>query len=86
MEKKNGVTPGRPQGRARGRCRAPQGQVEVARRARRGFAKGQHPAGLNYGDCFAYAPAKNRRLPLLHQGDDFPQTDVEGVLLAPVTI
>jgi uncharacterized protein with PIN domain len=81
MEKKNVVIPGRPAGGAR----APQGQVEVARRARRRFGKGQHLAGRSYGDCFAYAPAKSRRLPLLYQGDDFAQTDVEGVLLAPVT-
>ena len=36
--------------------------------------------GLNYDDCFAYALAKSRRLPLLFQGHDFVQTDIEGVL------
>ena len=48
-----------------------QDQVEIARLAWRRFGKGRHPAGLNYGDCFAYALAKTRRLPLLYQGDDF---------------
>src|SRR4051795_2352206 len=51
-----------------------QDQAEVARLAWRRFGKGRHPAGLNYGDCFAYALAKTRRLPLLFDGDDFSQT------------
>jgi len=41
------------------------------------FGKGRHPAALNFGDCFAYACAKQARLPLLYKGDDFPQTDIE---------
>jgi ribonuclease VapC len=57
-----------------------QDQAEIARIAWRRFGKGRHPAALNYGDCFAYALAKSRRLPLLFQGDDFSQTDIEGVL------
>ena len=56
-------------------------QAEIARLAWRRFGKGRHPAGLNYGDCFAYALAKSRRLPLLFQGDDFSQTDITGVPL-----
>ncbi len=56
-----------------------QDQVEIARLAWRRFGKGRHPAGLNYGDCFAYALANARRLPLLFQGDDFSQTDIAGV-------
>jgi ribonuclease VapC len=35
-----------------------------------------HPAGLNFGDCFAYACAQSRALPLLCKGDDFPLTDI----------
>jgi ribonuclease VapC len=35
-----------------------------------------HPAKLNMGDCFAYAMAKQRRVPLLYKGDDFAQTDL----------
>jgi ribonuclease VapC len=53
-----------------------QDQVEIARLAWRRFGKGRHPAGLNFGDCFAYALANVRRLPLLFRGDDFSQTDV----------
>ncbi|HKI15372.1 MAG TPA: type II toxin-antitoxin system VapC family toxin [Roseiarcus sp.] len=52
-------------------------QAEIARAAYRDFGKGSgHPAGLNYGDCFAYALARARREPLLFKGDDFSQTDV----------
>jgi ribonuclease VapC len=41
------------------------------------FGKGRHPAALNFGDCFAYACARDARVPLLYKGDDFPQTDIE---------
>ncbi len=58
-----------------------QDQAEIARLAWRRFGKDRHPAGLNYGDCFAYALAKSRRLPLLFQGEDFSQTDITGVPL-----
>lgn len=44
------------------------------------FGKNRHPAGLNLGDCFAYALAKSRDLPLLYKGDDFPRTDVTPAL------
>lgn len=40
------------------------------------WGKGVHPAGLNLGDCFAYALAKERACPLLFVGDDFSRTDV----------
>lgn len=40
------------------------------------YGKGRHPAGLNFGDCFAYACAKQRRIPLLFKGDDFVKTDI----------
>ena len=60
-----------------------QDQVEIARLAWRRFGKGRHPAGLNYGDCFAYALARTRGLPLLFQGDDFSRTDIDGVALLP---
>ena len=56
-------------------------QAEVARIAWRRFGKGRHPAALNFGDCFAYALAKSRGLPLLFQGDDFSRTDIEAVAL-----
>jgi ribonuclease VapC len=52
-------------------------QAEIARAAYRDFGKGSgHPAGLNFGDCFAYALARARREPLLFKGDDFSQTDI----------
>jgi ribonuclease VapC len=41
------------------------------------FGKGRHPAGLNFGDCFAYACARQLGMPLLYKGDDLPQTDIE---------
>jgi len=41
------------------------------------FGKGNHPARLNLGDCFAYAPAMSRGEPLLFKGGDFGLTDVE---------
>ena len=58
-----------------------QEQAELARSAWRRFGKGRHPAGLNYGDCFAYALARTRQLPLLFQGDDFSRTDIDIVPL-----
>ena len=44
------------------------------------WGRGLHPAGLNYGDCFAYALAKERACPLLYVGADFAKTDIAGVL------
>jgi ribonuclease VapC len=54
-------------------------QVELARSAWRRFGKGRHPAGLNFGDCFAYALAAASDEPLLFKGDDFASTDVASV-------
>jgi ribonuclease VapC len=51
-------------------------QAHEARRAFSRFGRGRHPAGLNYGDCFAYALARVRGEPLLFKGEDFSQTDV----------
>lgn len=51
-------------------------QARMARRAFSRFGKGRHPAGLNYGDCFAYALATVLGEPLLYKGNDFSQTDV----------
>ena len=44
------------------------------------FGKGVHRAGLNLGDCFAYALAKQIDAPLLFKGDDFALTDVKRAL------
>ena len=51
-------------------------QVEIARAAFRRFGKGRHSAGLNFGDCFAYALAMASGEALLFKGSDFAQTDV----------
>jgi ribonuclease VapC len=55
--------------------------VSVARAAYDTYGRGSHhPANLNMGDCFSYALAKTRRLPLLFKGDDFIHTDIEPAL------
>ena len=57
--------------------------LAVARRVAQIYArwgKGIDPAGLNFGDCFAYDVAKTRGCPLLYVGRDFARTDIAGVL------
>jgi ribonuclease VapC len=49
----------------------------VARDAFLRYGKGRHPAGLNFGDCIAYATARLEDMPLLFKGGDFRQTDIE---------
>ena len=51
-------------------------QGHAARRAFARYGKGRHAAGLNFGDCFAYALATERGEPLLFKGVDFDKTDV----------
>ena len=52
-------------------------EAEAALLAFSRYGKGRgHPAQLNMGDCFAYAVAKTRNLPLLYKGNDFSQTDI----------
>lgn len=58
-------------------------QAVLARQAYRDFGRGRHAAGLNFGDCFAYALAKFVGEPLLFQGDDFNHTDVTPARLLP---
>jgi ribonuclease VapC len=50
--------------------------VEIARQAWRRYGKGRHPAGLNFGDCFAYALARSSGEALLYVGEDFTCTDI----------
>lgn len=58
-------------------------QARTARDAYRDFGKGSgHPAGLNFGDCFAYALAKDTGEPLLFKGKDFVHTDLAPALPA----
>jgi ribonuclease VapC len=56
-------------------------QLAAAREAYIRYGRGgRHKAGLNMGDCFAYALAKTRNLPLLFKGEDFFHTDIEPAL------
>ena len=57
-------------------------QGQMARRAFSRFGKGRHPAGLNFGDCFAYALAVVTREPLLYKGADFYHTGVRSATAA----
>ncbi|WP_066663979.1 MULTISPECIES: type II toxin-antitoxin system VapC family toxin [unclassified Sphingomonas] len=54
-------------------------QAEIGAVAYRTYGKGNHPARLNFGDCFAYALAKSTGQPLLFKGDDFIHTDIAPV-------
>jgi ribonuclease VapC len=51
-------------------------QADIARKAFRRYGRGRHTANLNFGDCFAYALAKDKSAPLLFKGGDFGRTDV----------
>jgi ribonuclease VapC len=55
-------------------------QARIARDAYSRFGKGRHPAGLNFGDCFSYALAHTRGLPLLFKGEDFARTDLAAAI------
>ncbi len=54
----------------------PESQAHLARQAFARFGKGRHSAGLNFGDCMAYALAKESGEELLFKGADFGLTDV----------
>ena len=63
--------------RSEAKCvRGPSGQG-ASRLARAGVLEGNHPAALNFGDCFGYALAKETGEPLLFKGEDFAQNDIE---------
>ena len=56
-------------------------QAGIAREAYRTFGRGtRHPAELNFGDCFAYALAKELGEPLLFKGENFARTDVAAAI------
>ena len=56
-------------------------QARLARQAYTDFGRGSgHPAGLNFGDCLAYALALDLREPLLWKGNDFGHTGVQSAL------
>ena len=50
--------------------------AKLAREASRRYGKGRHPAQLNFGDCMAYALARETGEELLFKGTDFAQTDI----------
>lgn len=58
-------------------------QADLAIGAYRRFGKGRHSAALNFGDCFTYALAESRDLPVLYVGDDFAKTDLVSALSQP---
>jgi ribonuclease VapC len=59
-------------------------QAKIAREAYRDYGKGSgHPAGLNFGDCFSYALARDKREPMLWKGDDFGHTDLRSAMNLP---
>jgi ribonuclease VapC len=51
-------------------------QGRIARLAHRHYGKGRHKAALNFGDCLAYALARETGEPLLCTGNDFARTDL----------
>lgn len=56
-------------------------QADLAAEAYARYGKGRHPAALNFGDCFAYALARERRAALLFVGEDFARTDLAPALV-----
>jgi ribonuclease VapC len=55
--------------------------ARIARQAYRDYGKGSgHPANLNFGDCFSYALAREKRESILYKGDDFVHTDLRSSL------
>jgi ribonuclease VapC len=59
-------------------------QAKIARQAYRDFGRGSgHPANLNFGDCFSYALARDKREPMLWKGDDFGHTDLRSAVQQP---
>jgi ribonuclease VapC len=55
-------------------------QADLAIKAFRRFGRGRHPAGLNIGDCFAYALAKATGEKLLFKDSDFTRTDIASAI------
>ena len=59
-------------------------QAKIGRQAYRDYGRGSgHPANLNFGDCFTYALARDKREPLLYKGDDFVHTDLRSAVQQP---
>lgn len=60
-------------------------EFEKAIAASANCRKGNHPAALNFGDCFAYALAETTGEPLLFKGGDFARTDITSALSPEAT-
>lgn len=59
-------------------------QARIARQAYRDYGKGSgHPASLNFGDCFTYALAREKREPVLFKGGDYAHTDLRSAMHQP---
>jgi ribonuclease VapC len=57
-------------------------QAKIAWEAYRDYGRGSgHPANLNFGDCFSYALARDKREPILYKGDDFVHTDIRSAFI-----
>lgn len=52
---------------------------DIATQAFLRFGKGRHSAGLNFGDCMAYALAKSLDVPLFYKGNDFAKAGVRNL-------
>ena len=58
-------------------------QAKIAWEAYRDFGKGSgHAAGLNFGDCFTYALAREKRESVLWKGEGFGHTDLRAAVVA----
>ena len=56
-------------------------QARIARQAYGDYGRGSgHAANLNFGDCFSYALAREKREPILFKGDDFGHTDLRSAV------
>ena len=58
-------------------------QVEESRRIWREYAKGNHPAELNFRDCCALSLSRVSGYPLLFKGQDFVRANAVGALDPP---
>ena len=59
-------------------------QAKIAWEAYRDYGKGSgHPANLNFGDCFSYALAREKREPILFKGQDFVHTSLRAAVAQP---
>lgn len=58
-------------------------RAQLAAEAYTRWGKNFHAASLNFGDCFAYATAREFDCPLLFIGNDFSRTDIQSAIPTP---